>query len=97
MTDRFLNHIAGTVWIDAEEFEIAKLELHLQGEVTLWDGLIGTLRRGSYTLERIRLPDGAWFNHSSHGAFEGRKLTEPLLIRTRSDSNNFRRQDVAMK
>jgi hypothetical protein len=97
LTDRFLNHIAGKFWIDAKEFEIARLELHLQSEVELWDGLIGTLRQGSYTLERTRLPDGAWFSQSSHGAFEGRKLAMPMLIRTRSESTNFRRQDLASK
>jgi len=97
LTDRFLNNIAGTVWIDAQEFEIAHLELHLKSEVTLWGGMVGTLRQGTYTLERTRLPDGAWFNDSSHGMFEGRKLLEPLLIRSRSDSSNYHRSDVALK
>lgn len=98
LTDRFLNQIAGKVWIDAADFEIAHAELHLRGEVTLWGGLIGTLRQCSYTLERTRLADGSWFNASSHGYFEGRKLLSPMAIRTRSESNNFRRvTQTAMK
>lgn len=97
VVDRFLNQMAGTVWIDAGEFEIARAEIHLQAEVTLWGGVIGTLTQCSYTLERVRQPDGAWFNGLSHGFFQGRKLLEPMLIRTRSESKDFQRLDLAFK
>lgn len=90
-TDRFANQIVGTVWIDTEDFEIARAELHLRGEVTLWGGMIGCLKFGQYTLERTRLADGAWFNSSSNGVFEGRKLLEPMVVHTRSESSNFHR------
>jgi hypothetical protein len=97
LTDRFLNQIAGTVWIDAQEFEIARAEVHLLGEVDLWGGMIGTLTQCSYTLERVRQPDGAWFNGLSRGFFEGRKLLEPMLIRTRSEATDFQRLDLAAR
>lgn len=97
LTDRFLNQIAGTVWVDAEEFEVSRVEVHLNAEVALWGGIIGTLRQCDYTLERTRLSDGVWFNSFSHGMFEGRKLLEPMVIRTRSQSSNFRRTDLAEK
>ncbi len=97
LTDRFVNHIAGTVWIDAQDFEIAKADLHLQAEVQLWGGIIGTLRRCDFSLQRVRLPDGVWFNSFSHGVFEGRKLLEPLLIKTMSESSDFRRITLAKK
>ena len=96
LTDRFLNQVAGTVWIDAEEFEIARAEIHLQGEVTRWGGVIGTLTQCNYTLGRARMPDGMWFNRFSHGYFEGRKLLEPMSIRTRSESTDFHRQELAL-
>jgi hypothetical protein len=98
LTDRFLNQIAGKVWIDTKDFEIARAEVHLQSEVALWGGLIGTLRQCNYTLERTRLADGSWFSHFSHGYFEGRKLFEPMVIRTLSESGNFHRvTQTAMK
>src|SRR6267154_125059 len=81
--DRVLNHVGGTIWIDALEFEVARVQARLQSEVTLWGGMLGTVRTGSYTVERLRLPDGAWFDRFSRGVFEGRKLLEPMLIRTR--------------
>jgi hypothetical protein len=97
LTDRFLNQIAGTIWVDAEEFEIGRVEVRLNSEVALWGGIVGTLRQCNFTLERTRLPDGAWFNSFSHGFFEGRKLLEPMVIRTRSQSTNFRRITLASK
>jgi hypothetical protein len=96
LTDRFVNQMAGTVWIDAEDFEIARAEVHLQGEVTLWGGIVGTLKHCRYTLERIRLGDGTWFNQTSHGIFEGRKLLEPMMIRTRSEASDFHRVPVTV-
>jgi hypothetical protein len=97
LSDRFLNHVAGVVWIDAQEFEIARAEIYLRGEVALWGGMIGNLTQCSYTLERVRQPGGVWFNGFSHGYFQGRKLLEPMLIRTRSESTDFQRLDLALK
>ena len=96
LADRFVNQMAGTAWIDAEDFEIARAEIHLKGEVTLWGGMIGTLRRCDFALERVRLADGSWFNSFSHGLFEGRKLMEPMMIRTRSESSNFHRSSAVV-
>jgi hypothetical protein len=95
LTDRLVNHIAGTVWIDAQEFEIAKADIHLQCEISLWGGIIGTLKRCDFTMLRTRLPDGVWFNSFSHGLFEGRKLLEPMLIKTMSESSGFKRIALA--
>ncbi|MDB6018615.1 MAG: hypothetical protein JWR19_3104 [Pedosphaera sp.] len=95
LTDRFANRMAGTVWIDVEDFELAKAEIHLQGEVALWGGIVGTLKRCNYTLMRTRLPDGTWFNSFSHGVFEGRKLLEPMLVKTMSESSNFQKVALA--
>ncbi len=97
LTDRFLNQISGTVWVDTQEFEVGRIEAHLNSEVALWGGFIGTLRQCNFTLERARLPDGAWFTSFSHGLFEGRKLLEPMVVRTRSQSTNFRRLTLAAK
>ncbi len=95
LTDRFLNQISGAVWVDAGEFEIARFEIHLNSEITLWGGLIATLKQCNFSLERTRLPDGVWLDSFSHGVFEGRNLLEPLLIRTRSESNNFHAETPA--
>ncbi len=88
--DRLLNRISGTVWIDAEEFEIARAEISLGSEVDFLGGVIGSLKKLAYTMTRTRVGDGFWFNTLSTGDFEGRKLLDSTRIKTRSQSTNFR-------
>jgi hypothetical protein len=95
LPDRLVNHIAGKVWVDAEDFEIARADVHLQAEVEMWGGIIGTLRRCDFSFFRSRMDDGVWFNSFSHGVFEGRKLLEPFLIKYMSESSDFRRLALA--
>jgi hypothetical protein len=94
MVDRLLNQISGTLWIDAEEFEVARAEISLRSEVNLLGGIIGSLKKLDYTLERTRVADGVWFSTLSNGDFQGRKLLDPTHIKTKSQSVHFRR--VAM-
>ena len=91
MIDRLLNHLSGTVWIDEEEFEIAKAEIHLDSEVTLWHGVLASLKRFTLSLERTRIDNGVWFNRAATGDFEGRRLFDPTRIRIKSESNGFRK------
>lgn len=91
LSDRLLNRFAGTVWVDAEEFELARADIHLQSAVSLWGGLIGSMKTCAFTLERIRHPDGVWFNSITSGWIEGRKLLDDMRIKTKSESTNFRR------
>lgn len=90
MADRLLNQLCGKLWIDSQEFEIARAELGVQSEVTLWGGVLASLKTFHYAVERLRLTDGTWFNRLTRGEFAGRKLFEPMHIRTRTESSNFR-------
>ncbi len=90
VVDRLLNRISGMLWIDAQEFEIARADIQLGSEVNLVGGLVGTLRKLAYTVTRTRIADGVWFDTSSSGDFEGRKLIDSLRIKTKSQATNFR-------
>jgi hypothetical protein len=90
LIDRLLNRISGTIYIDAEEFEIAQTEITLGSEVNLLGGIAGSLKKLAYTMTRTRLDDGIWLNTFSSGDFEGRKLLDSTRIKTRSRSINFR-------
>ena len=88
--DRLLREISGTLWVDAEEYEVARADLQLGAEVDLLGGLIGCLRKLAYTMTRVRVADGVWLHSSSFGDFEGRKLLDSMRIRMKSESTNFR-------
>lgn len=82
--DRLLNNVTGTLWVDAEEFELAKAQVNLRSEVAFWGGLLGSLKKLAYTVTRTRVADGLWLNATSSGDFEGRKLFNPMHVRTSS-------------
>ena len=88
--DRVLKRITGTLWIDAQEFEIARADLQLGSEVDFLGGVIGCLRKLAYTMTRSRMADGIWLLSFSSGDFEGRKLLDSVRIKMRSESTNFR-------
>ncbi len=94
LADRLLNRISGILWIDAQEFEIARADVSLRSEVNLLGGIAGTLKKLAYTLVRTRVADGLWMSTLSSGDFQGRKLLDSTHIKTKSESLNFRR--VAM-
>ena len=95
IADRLLNRISGTIWIDAEEFEVARADIQLRSEVTLLGGVIGSLKKLAYTMTRTRVSDGVWLNSFSSGDFEGRKLLDSMRIKTKSQSSNFRMLGLA--
>ena len=88
--DRLLNQLSGTLWIDAEEYELARAQLQLNSEVDLLWGVVGTLKKFSYTLTRARVGEGIWLNSGSDGVFEGRKLLDPMRIKLRTQNSDFR-------
>jgi len=94
-SDRVVNNLAGRIWVDAEDFEIAKAILSLQAEVTLWGGIIASLRKFDYQVERKRLEDGVWVNRISRGEFAGRKLLDRVAWRTQTECKDFEKLDVA--
>ena len=89
LADRLADRLWGTIWIDAQEFELARAELRLGSEVNLLGGMLGSLKRLAYTITRTRVADGLWLNSSAKGDFEGRRLLEPLRIKTTSQNSNF--------
>ena len=69
--DRLLNRISGTLWIDAQEFEVARADVQLGSEVNLFSGIAGSLKKLAYSITRTRITDGLWLSTESAGDFEG--------------------------
>jgi hypothetical protein len=90
--DKLLDRLAGTLWVDEKEAEVA--QLHVSPEEALgigWLGMIATIRQFDLTIERQRLPDGVWVNKEQTLVLRGRKLLSPMRIRTLEESFNFRK------
>lgn len=58
--DRFLNRLAGKVWIDEEQYEIARVEAGLVEKLSVWAGILVSVRKLEFTFESVRLEEGVW-------------------------------------
>jgi hypothetical protein len=70
--DRLLNKLTGKVWIDEQDNEIVRLEGHLAEKVTLWGGLIATVRKLEGEFEQTRTDEGVWFPLRIQGSLDAR-------------------------
>ncbi|MBI3875030.1 MAG: hypothetical protein HY300_03520 [Verrucomicrobia bacterium] len=73
-TDRIVNKVAGKVWIDVEENEVAKADIRLTSHVELIGGIVATLKRFDLIFEQQRFDGGAWFNTRTEASVEGREI-----------------------
>lgn len=89
-SERALNLLAGRIWIDAEEFELVKVEARLKEPLTVLGGIVASIQRLDFSIERRRQPDGFWFNTVLGTYAEGRKLFSTFRIRSRIEQDEFR-------
>ena len=89
--DRALNLLVGRIWIDAEEFELTKVDARLKEPLTVLGGIVAKVDRLDFVVERRRLPDGLWFNTEFVCRAEGRKLFSTFHMRSRITQDDFRK------
>jgi hypothetical protein len=84
--------MAGRLWIDEEDADVARLEVSLVEPVFLgWFGLLGSLTQCDVSLERRRMPDGVWINAKQALFIQCRKLTATTRFRTTDKSSGFKK------
>lgn len=72
--DKFINKAAGRVWIDEEDYAVAKADLRLIDKVNVVGGLVGAVWRFEYRFDRERTPEGLWFTRQVRWHLEGREV-----------------------
>jgi len=89
--DRICNRFAGLLWVDKEDSEIARLDVHLTSDLSLgWLGMIGSLKYCSLNLQRQKMPQGPWVNSKHVINIVGRKLFSSMRFRAIEQSSEFR-------
>jgi hypothetical protein len=92
VSDRLLNRMAGTVWIDEQDAEAAKLSVNLTDTVSLgWFGMLGSLSRCDLSVDRKRMPEGVWVNAGQILQIQCRKLTSTLRFRSTEETSEFKK------
>jgi hypothetical protein len=89
--DRALNLLAGRIWVDADEFELAGVDARLVDRLEVLAGIVGDLERLDFTLDRCRLEDGFWFNRTLKLRLDGRKLMSRFRVHSVIEQRDFKR------
>ncbi len=89
--DRALNLLAGRIWVDAGEFELAGVDAQLVDRLEVLAGIVGDLERLDFTLDRCRLEDGFWFNRTLKLRLDGRKLMSHFRVNSVIEQRDFKR------
>ena len=74
LKDKFVNRPAGRVWLDEEDYTIAKLALRLTDRVNVIGGLVGAVWKFNFGFERERTAEGLWYSREANWHLEGREL-----------------------
>jgi hypothetical protein len=89
--DRLLNKVAGRLWIDTQDYEIARADLHLAENVSAWGGLLASVRKFFLRFEQTKVDSVAWRPSFADGYVDGRILVRSLHLKVRLENSDFRR------
>lgn len=89
--DRFINHAAGRVWVDEEDYALAKVDVHLTQRVNVFGGLVGAVWNCTYSFDRARTPDGFWFVRHVDWHLEGRAVVIRRIVDYHEQWTNVRK------
>lgn len=89
--DRLLNKLAGKVWIDEQDYEICRVDLHLAENVSAWGGMLASVRKFLFRLEQTRVDEAVWLPSFVDGYIDGRIVIRSLHMRLKQQNTDFRR------
>jgi hypothetical protein len=92
--DRLLNKVAGRVWIDEQDYEIVRVDLHLAENVSAWGGMLASVRKFLLRVEQTKVDESAWLPSSIDAYIDGRILIKSLHLRIRQENSEFHKLAV---
>jgi len=89
--EMLFSKVRGTLWIDKETSELAKIEGEVTEDITL-ALFLAKVYRGSYFMqERYEMAPGVWLPTYQQYDFDGRKFVVPFSIHERAFYTQYRR------
>jgi len=93
--DKLINAMHGTLWIDQEDFQLMKADIHLGEKISFFGGLAGAIERLDLTLVQKRLEKGVWLPELTLIDFDGRKLFSPMKFKCIENCAEFQKTSIA--
>lgn len=96
--DKLLNQLAGTVWVDEVDADVAKLSVKLLGPISLgWLGIVGSLNSCEFEADRQLLPSDVWALSRQTLLLQGRMLVMRFAYRIKEEASGFKLADPAVE
>jgi hypothetical protein len=89
--DRLLNELKGRLWVDEQDYDLAKMDAHLLMQVNAWGGFLATIRTFNLHFEQTRMADATWLPQTAQGTIEGRIVLKWLNVRFDQKSSNYQK------
>ncbi len=89
--DRLLNKVAGKVWIDAQDYEISRADVHLAENVSAWGGMLASVRKFLLRVEQVKVDETAWLPSYVDAYFDGRLLIKSFHMKLKQQNSDFRK------
>jgi hypothetical protein len=89
--DKLLNAMHGRIWVDQQDYELAKLEGHLGRKVSFFGGIAGAIEKLDLQLVQKRVDAAAWLTEALTLDFAGRKLLSSIHLRCLENCSEFRK------
>jgi hypothetical protein len=80
LKERLINRAAGRIWVDEQDWAVAKADLHLSEPVSVLGGVVGVLRSFTYLFQRERTEEGLWYPARVDWRLEGRQLFSNKVV-----------------
>ena len=93
IVDRIFNQLALKVWIDHEDFEVAKLEAKLLEKVGFLGGLAGAVKGIQISVDQTRLGEHHWVDQGVKAFFDARVLWKSYHFGMQSLSSGYQPLD----
>lgn len=88
--DKLVNAMEGTMWVDEQEYELSRMDVHLSRKLSFF-GLLGAIEKLDLKIAQKRLSSQAWLTESLSLDFSGRKLFTPIRFKCIESSKDFRK------
>ena len=89
--------LAGTVWIDEADRQVARLEVHFSDNFRIGGGLLASVQKGtSMNVDQAPLGDGLWMQVGSEDHLAARVVIKNLRENVHIQDFDFKKFDVGM-
>jgi hypothetical protein len=89
--------LAGTVWIDEADRQVARLEVHFADSFHIGGGLLASVQKGtSMNVDQAPLGDGLWMQVGSEDHLAARIVVKNLRENVHIQDFDFKKFDVGM-